>query len=932
MKSLLLKSALLTLICMSATAQITERQYLSGTDADDAVLWDFYCTAGANSGKWTQIPVPSNWELQGFGSFTYGHDKERLNESGLYRLRFNVPSDWKSKRVKLVFDGSMTDTEVKINGRTAGELHQGAFYRFSFEVDKLLKFGAENLLEVRVDKASANESVEAAERKSDFWTLGGIFRPVWLEALPSEHIDRVAIRAEMDGEFSADVFLGGRIKQGEVSAQVMTLDGKPFGSPFRAVVGRGDSVRLQVKFDKPALWSSEFPNRYMVDFSLVKDGRLVHKLREKFGFRSVELRPGDGFYVNNEKIRFKGVNRHILWPSTGRAVSRSVSKTDAELIKQMNMNSVRMSHYSPDEHFLDLCDSIGLYVLDELTAWQWPPYDTKVGQKRVRELVIRDLNHPSIVMWDNGNEGGFNFDLVPFFHKYDIQKRPVIHPWLEEENVNTYHYMAYGVGVNFYFEGNKVFFPTEFLHGLYDGGHGAGLDDYWKLMLENPLSAGGFLWDFADQAVVRHDRSGMLDTDGDHGADGILGPYREKEGSFYAIKEIWSPVHLEGTSFLPPSFSGKIRAQNRYHFTNLDQCSFTAEWQRFDFVSGTTQRTSAKVKTPSVLPGFTGEITVDTPADFAAKYDALAIAAVDPHGNEIYTWTRTVAPAAKYAVRVAGPPAESSNIKTVETEATIVASASDLQITIDKSRGVITEIRKGGSVLPLANGPRFTAGNLRLSEARTIPSADNVPSWEFLFRPEGSNPERPTRNKILLTLHPDEWIEVEYSFDIGGRHDHIGVTFDFPEAGVRSVKWLGNGPYRVWKNRLKGVTFGLWEKAYNNTVTGESWTYPEFKGFHSNLYAADIKADYGTLRIVASSPDLFLHLFTPDKPSLSANTNTLGIFPDGGLSILNAISPVGTKFMKASEHGPQGLPNIFVSTGHTNPLQGRFYMKFERRE
>jgi hypothetical protein len=932
MKSLLLKTALLTLVCMLATAQNTERQYLSGTDASSAVMWDFYCTAGANSGRWTQIPVPSNWELQGFGSFAYGHDKERLNESGLYRLRFNVPAAWKSKRVKIVFDGSMTDTEVKINGRIAGELHQGAFYRFSFEVDKLLKFGGENLLEVKVDKSSANESVEAAERKSDFWTLGGIFRPVWLEAAPPEHIERVAIRAGMDGTFCADVFLGSRVRQAEVWAQLSTLDGKPFGSRVRAVVERADSARLEAKFDRPALWSSEFPNRYIVDFSLVKDGIVVHKAREKFGFRTVELRPGDGFYVNNEKIRFKGVNRHILWPSTGRAVSRSVSLMDAELIKQMNMNAVRMSHYSPDEHFLDACDSIGLYVLDELTAWQWPPYDTEVGQKRVRELVVRDLNHPSVVMWDNGNEGGFNFNLVPFFHKYDIQKRPVIHPWLEEEDVNTYHYMAYGVGVNFYFEGNKVFFPTEFLHGLYDGGHGAGLDDYWKLMLDNPLSAGGFLWDFADQAVVRHDRGGMLDTDGDHGADGILGPYREKEGSFDAIREIWSPIHLEGTGFLAPSFSGKMRVQNRYHFTSLDQCSFTAEWLRFDFASWTTSRTAAKVTVPPVAPGFAGEIHVDVPSDFASACDALAVTAVDPHGNPVYTWTRTVTPAAKYAVRVAGPPAPSSNIKTTETASTIVASTQDMQITIDKLRGVITEIRKGGAVLPLANGPRFTSGNLRLSEARTLPSAGNVPTWEFLFHPEGVAPDRPTRNFIRITLHPDEWIEVEYSFDVGGRHDHTGVTFDFPDAGVRSVKWLGNGPYRVWKNRLKGVTFGLWEKEFNNTVTGESWTYPEFKGFHSNLYAADIAADYGVLRIAASSPDLFLHLFTPDKPSLSANVNTLGIFPDGGLSILNAISPVGTKFMKASDHGPQGLPNVFVSTNHTNPLKGRFYMKFEKSE
>lgn len=176
---------------------------------------------------------------------------------------------------------------------------------------------------------------------------------------------------------------------------------------------------------------------------------------------------------------------------------------------------------------------------------------------------------------------------------------------------------------------------------------------------------------------------------------------------------------------------------------------------------------------------------------------------------------------------------------------------------------------------------------------------------------------------------PAEWIEVDYSFDVGGSYDQIGVTFDFPEESVKGVRWLGNGPYRVWKNRMKGVTFGIWEKEYNNTVTGQSWEYPEFKGFHSNLYAADLFTTYGTLRIVAEKQNLFLHLFTPEKPEKRNNDNTLGIFPDGQLSILNAISAVGTKFKKASEVGPQSQQNIFISSDHTEPLKGKFYLKFE---
>ena len=202
------------------------------------------------------------------------------------------------------------------------------------------------------------------------------------------------------------------------------------------------------------------------------------------------------------------------------------------------VNAVRMSHYPPDKHFLEVCDSLGMYVIDELCAWQYPPYDTEVGTILVGEMLKRDLNRPSIIFWANGNEGGFNFDLDPLFPQYDPQKRAVLHPWALSGNINTVHYIKYNSGIGNMFHGRDIFMPTEILHGLYDGGHGAGLDDYWNLMLSNPLSAGMFLWDFTDQAVVREDKNGFYDTDKDHGADGIVGPYREKEGSFFTIKEI----------------------------------------------------------------------------------------------------------------------------------------------------------------------------------------------------------------------------------------------------------------------------------------------------------------------------------------------------------------------------------------------------------
>ena len=143
-----------------------------------------------NANKWTKIAVPSCWELQGFGKYDYGFAKDsvRGKEKGLYKHRFNAPASWKGKVINIVFEGVMTDAEVKVNGKLAGEIHQGAFYAFKYDISKLLKYGKENLLEVTVAKHSANQSVNEAERKADFWIFGGIFRPVWLEVSPDIYL------------------------------------------------------------------------------------------------------------------------------------------------------------------------------------------------------------------------------------------------------------------------------------------------------------------------------------------------------------------------------------------------------------------------------------------------------------------------------------------------------------------------------------------------------------------------------------------------------------------------------------------------------------------------------------------------------------------------------------------------------------------------
>ena len=868
------------LLCTAMQAQdmtATRKVYLSGRGSDSTVDWDFCCTAGRGSGQWSKIAVPSCWECQGYGQYTYGvmELEDRINERGLYRHTFEVPAEWKGCEVKIVFDGVATDAAVRINGRSAGPEHQGAYYRFSYDITGLLKYGRENILEVDVDKLSKDRSIVSAEQWADFWIYGGIFRPVWLEVRPKDNIARMAIDAGADGHFAADVYLSGKTDGALLKGRIYTSDGKPFGEEFSAEC-IGGTVRVESKFESPALWTAETPNLYRVEMTLEKNGKAIHTVSERFGFRTIELRPEDGLYVNGSKILLKGVDRHSHWPTTGRTLNDSINLHDALLIKEMNMNAVRMSHYPPEERFLECCDSLGLYALDELTGWG-DCVNTDPGRQIVKEFVTRDVNHPCIILWDNGNEGGFNFELVEEYARWDPQKRHVIHPWEYEDQQSTHHYPDWWWVDSFLSQSRKVFFPTESLHGLYDGGHGAGLEDFWNRITASPNGAGCFLWDLVDVGLVRDDRGGELDTDGDHGADGIMGPYRQKEGSFFAIKDIWSPVQIGGGSWLPATFDGKLSVENCYSFTNLGECRFSAALHRYDFLSGTETSSPVEISCPDLEPGTRGFLRINVPDDFQS-WDSMSISAYGPDGRELYTWTKTISKAADYARTV---------LKT---------GSNDCKAILED--GMLVALEAGGARLPL--------GNCRLT-------TDTVRNG----------------SKVLIDNLPDGWTEVRYVFNESGDHDNIGVTFDFPEDKVRGMRWLGRGPYRVWKNRLRGAEFGLWEKTANDTRTGEDWIYPEFRGYHSGMYAADIDTDYGTLRMVFATDNLFLHLLTPR----SGNRNTVGSFPDGQISVLNAISPVGTKFSKPSQGGPHSLSNATVQCGFHVPggedvVTGHFYMKF----
>ncbi len=902
-------------------AQETEIRYLSGTGKDHMVEWDFFCSEGMNSGKWTKIGVPSCWELQGFGAYNYGQDQpreERADEYGLYKHSFKVPVEWKNKEVKIVFEAVMTDCEVKINGQLAGALHQGAFYEFNYSISNLLNYGKENLLEVKVNKVSSNESINHAERRADFWIFGGIYRPVYLKVLPKNHIDRVAVNAMANGEIEVDLFLNSR-KADKVKARLLDIEGKLVQELADIKIEKKeDRWTINTKASDVKTWNPEHPNLYQLELSLEdQEGNTLHQINQRIGFRTVELLEGDGIYVNGQRIKFKGVNRHSFYPESGRTTSKELSIEHVKMMKDMNMNAVRMAHYPPDVHFLDVCDSLGLFVIDEICTWQSPSLDTDVGRKIVKETVVRDVNHPSILLWANGNEGGWNTELDDDYGLWDIQNREVIHPWGVFRKTNTLHYINYKELANDGPAKDHVFFPTEFLHGLYDGGHGAGLEDYWKQMWNMPTSAGGFLWVFADEAVVRTDKNNILDTDFNHAPDGIVGPYGEKEGSYFTIKEVWSPIFIENR-FIREDFNGLFRVENRYHFTNLKECTMKAKWIQFDGPNGGTQGkvfSENDVVLPALSSGEKGTFTVALPQKWQSA-DALHLTAFDMHGMEVFAWAYPVKLPNKLNKDIITC-FDENEILERETEDEIVISVNKMTYAFSKETGLLDKVMKNNVLVPLSNGPVILGNMVKIDTVQVFKSNNKV---DILVVFGSKNNRRGLRSdSIKWTVHANGMLNLKAELmNHNIVSEYFGITFSFPESEVKGMKWLGDGPYRVWRNRMKGTKFQIWENDYNNTVTGESgYAYPEFKGFFSSLYWAKIKGKNNNgFTIYCHSPHTFLRMLTPQHPSPGKNGDPQGRlspkFPEGDISFVKNIPAIGTKFQDAATMGPHGNPqNVF---------------------
>ena len=901
------------------------------------VQWDFFCSDGHNSGKWTKIGVPSCWELQGFGTYQYGmrfYGKATpegiANETGKYKHEFTLPKEWNGRQIQLVFEAAFTEIRVQINGRKAGSgTYQGGFTRHTIDVSDRVFFGQKkNRLEVEVLKESTNPQVNLAERRADYWNFGGIWRPVFIISKPAKNIQRVAIDAKGDGHFMADVFLNRAVPNSSVSVDIFDAKGTKVAKEQTFPVA-SDQAKVDFNTKGIKAWNAEQPHLYTAIFTL-KDtqGNTLHVERQKFGFRTIEYRhqyagdKEDGLFINGQKVIVKGVNRHSFRPETGRTLSKQKNIEDVLLIKSMNMNAVRLSHYPADPEFLDACDSLGLYVECEQPGWHWA-HETITGSKIVEEMVQRDVNHPSIIFWSNGNEGGFNYELEEFFTKNDPQKRVVLYPWANRNGFETKHYRSWGE-TSEYMRQKEIFMPTEFLHGLYDGGHGAGLRDYWRLMMSNPRCAGGFLWDLMDQGVVRTDQNGIIDCVGNFGADGIVGPHMEKEGSFYTIREVWSPVQWKYLD------SGKITIENCYNFINLKDCKFTYKLLQMPDYGKTDVKVikEGKFESPDAAPG--QRVQLALPRNYL-EADAIQLTAIDPNGQEIFTWSY------KFRMRVGNLNRKALRENTqqyiyTEDGDQLLVKNDNRQYTFSKKTGMLMGVSVDGKKISFSNGPRFVAAkrsdrsddgfynhdDKQAEKKKTLYTeyADQGAFAGFTFSDSTlvANYQHGSLGKVTWRFLQDggAYMDVDYYFN--GVVDLLGVCFDYPEQMVKRKTWVGKGPYRVWQNRMEGPQYGLWSNDYNDPIPGETFEYPEFKGYFSNVSWMKLKTTEGQLGI--EGINLKVGVYTPRD----GRDHILYTLPETGIAILRAIPAVRNKVNTTDLNGPSAQPYWSKGKGNINAI------------
>lgn len=579
----------------------------------------------ADVGRWPNINVPGNWELQGFGTPIYvniGYEfcspgytpfwekpeppfvPKEWNPTGTYRREFNLPDGWDGKEIFLCADGVRGAAFYYLNGKFVG-MSKDAKTPARFNVTSLARHG-KNIIAIQVHRFSDANYLEC----QDFWRISGIERDIYLYTQPLIRIADFKVETPLDRNFrNGELKLKVKIANGSDSNTPVTVGYRLLDANNKQVTQ--SSVRLginqtEVEFTakeikQPLHWTAETPNLYTLVISLKQNnGEVIEATSCKVGFRTVEIKGGQ-LLVNGQPILIKGVNYHEHDELTGHYVSEELLRKDFELWKRNNVNTIRTSHYPQQERFYEMCDLYGMYVIDEANIESHGMgYNLQVGGtlgnnplfldahvKRTLNMYERDKNHPSVIIWSLGNEAGNGLNFYVTYNTLKmLDSRPIQYERAELEWNTDIFCPMYDrpADIERYAQNPEMTRPLilcEYAHAM--GNSLGNFQDYWDIIEKYPLLQGGCIWDWVDQGLAAKTPDGRkywnyggdygqdgTPSDGDFCINGVIYPDRTVKPQTEEMAKVYQNIKF--SKFDPQTCT--VQISNGYFFTDLEKFDF----------------------------------------------------------------------------------------------------------------------------------------------------------------------------------------------------------------------------------------------------------------------------------------------------------------------------------------------------------------------
>ena len=719
---------------------------------------------------WKEIPVPSNWQVLGYGTpyyrnagYIFKNDFPKVmgeppqdwttyaerNPVGSYRREFDVPADWSGQRVFVTFDGVDAGFFLWVNGQRVG-FSTNSRNAAEFDLTRFVKPG-KNLIAAEVYRFCVGSYLE----DQDMWRLSGIFRNVTLWCAPQTHVRDFSVQTELDPAYrNATVVVTAKVKNyGNAQTPGSQLKAQLYDRAGEAVAGAiagiqvpalkpGEEAAVSAKFPvtNPAKWTAETPTLYTVVLSLMPAPNATPATPEflsaRVGFRKVEIK-GRVFMVNGTPVKLKGVNRHEHWSDVGHAITETQMIRDLEVIKQGNCNHIRTSHYSNDPRWYELCDEYGIWLCAEANCESHGNDGRFDNEPRMRDAIIdRSVantenfkNHPSVIMWSLGNEcGGIGGNFIDALNAVKVidPTRPVHYERFGTGSGNPADFdgRMYGTPEDFANVAinkslTKPFYICEFAHAMFNSM--GSLDQYSEVLDQHPEITGGAIWEYQDQALwnKRDPQRPILAYGGGFGENpndryfihkGVVSFDRSTEGS--GVKPHYPEMKkaYQWIDFKPADLAnGTITVKNKYQFITL--AGFAATWTL-------TEDGRPIANGPFALPPLAPQATTTVKVPFGpitAKPGAeyfLRISCTTA-GKELWAPKGFELATAQFKLPVGNKPtvADVKTLKPLKLTTTgheHRVTGDGFAVTFDASAGTLSKLERDGvNVLAAAGGPQL---------------------------------------------------------------------------------------------------------------------------------------------------------------------------------------------------------------------------------